>query len=168
MPKNKKIVGQPIGFLSGQAPQHTTNQSPYMRPPMPYAYGNAPSFPYGGGSAPSLPTPPGPQPRPPSGLGGFLQGLTGGSGGSGGLGDVNIPELLGKAQKMIGAVNQAGAILKNMSPMLQMLKGLNVSELLSESDDSLTELEDNENEVKPRRRRRKRLKRKTTRRKRRR
>jgi hypothetical protein len=166
MPKNRKNVGQPIGFLSGQAPQ-APNQSPYMRPPMPNPYGNAPSFPYGGGSAPSLPAPQGPQPKPPSGLGGFLQGLSGGSGGSGGLGDVNIPELLGKAQKMIGAVNQAGAIFKNMSPMLQMLKGLNVSELLSESDDSLTELEDNEIEVKPKRRR-KRRKRKTTRRKRRR
>lgn len=158
MPKNKRYVGQPIGFLTGQAPQ-TPNPSSFMNPGTPYMYPNAPSFPYGGGL---FPIPHSPPAAPPSGLGGLLQGMIGGSGGSGGI---NLPSLLGNAQKMIGAVNQAGDIFKNISPMLQMLKGLSVSELVSENDDSLTEVEDNENESRPKKRRKRRKsKRRTTKR----
>lgn len=164
MPRNKRYVGQQIGFLTGQTPQ-APNPSPFVRPPMPNMYQNAPSFPYGGGGVPTLPAP---QATPPSGLGGLLQGLTGGSGGSGGL---NLQGLLGNAQKMIGAINQAGDVFKNMGPMLQMLKGLGVSELVSENDDTLTELDVNEIKSKPkkkRKRRKRKRKSRTTKKKRRR
>lgn len=156
MPRNKRYVGQQIGFLTGQAPQ-APNPSSFTRPPMPNMYPNVPAMPYSGGGG--MPTLTAPQASPPSGLGGLLKGLTGGSGGSGGL---DIPGLLGNAQKMIGAINQAGDVFKNMSPMLQMLKGLNVSELVSENDDALTELDDSEIGSKPKKKRKRRKRKRRT------
>jgi hypothetical protein len=153
MPKGRKHVAQPIGFFTGQAPRPPYQQSPYMRPPAPYMNQQNPFSPNGGVPFPPQQTPPS---APPSGLGGFLQGLSEGKG----VGD--IQGMLSNAQKMIGAFNQASDVFKQVSPMLQMLKGLNVSEIISQNDDVLTEIGDEEGKAKPKKRKRRKRKRKST------
>jgi hypothetical protein len=155
MPKVRKHVAQPIGFFTGQAPQGARppyQQNPYMRPPIPYTNQQNPFMPNAGGPFPPQQVPPS---APPSGLGGFLQGLTEGKG----VGD--IQGFLSNAQKMMGAFNQASDVFKQVSPMLQMLKGLNVSEIISQNDDVLKEIGDEEGKTKPKKRKRRKRKRKS-------
>jgi hypothetical protein len=153
VPKTRKHIAQPIGFLMGQTPRPPYQQPSFMQPPSNYMNPQRPFTPYGGGSFPTHQAPPS---RPPSGLSGFLQGL------SGGKGEVDIPGLLNNAQKMMGAFNQASDVFKQVSPMLQMLKGLNVSDIISQNDDVLTEIDDEETKVKPKKKRRRQRKRKST------
>lgn len=130
MTRKKQVYAQPIGFLTRKEPY-----SPYQAPSSyPYSPGSRPPFmpsqpfnPYTGGSMPT----PNPAPANPgtSGIGGLLQNLLKGQG------SLDVASMMSNAQKMIGVVNQIGTVVRNMSPMLEMLKGFNDSGTLSESDD---------------------------------
>lgn len=122
-----------------QAPSPFSPPPPFGGAPFtggaPFSGGNSFMSPSGPPMAPFNPTPP---MTNPGGLGGMLQGLLGGGGGAG----LNLPGLLANAQKVIGAINQAGDVFKNIGPMLQLLQGFNSSDLLA--DDESTEIEDQE------------------------
>lgn len=175
MQSKRRVVGQQIGFLLGQASQAPpspaapnpmmTQRIPFMNPGTPPVQGGpSPLFRgfggFGGGRLPFGGTgtgavPPVPAPGGTGGLGGILQGLFGGSG------SLDIPSILSNAQKMIGAVNQAGEVFKNIGPMLQLLKGLNLAELLKDTDEEVLSEED----AHPKKKKKKRKKRKTPKRK---
>lgn len=122
MNRNRPIHAQPIGFLSGRAP-NTPVQVPTAGPgPYPpyagpnYLPNNFPILPHHGGMFPPG-IPQAPQPSHP-GLGGILQNLFGGKG------SFDLPSIITNAQKVIGVVNQLGTAVRNMSPMIELLKGL--------------------------------------------
>jgi hypothetical protein len=148
--KQTPIKGKPIGFLmGGPRPQIQGPPNPYQSYTPPF--GGGAQFPPQGG--PGLPS--------TQGGSGLLQGLMGGT--SGGKGSFDIASAMANAQKMIGIINQVGPIVKNISPMLQLLKGINVASTTTESNDLLTEIEDDGAEKKKRRRkRRRRVNRKST------
>ncbi|MDQ0168085.1 VrrA/YqfQ family protein [Bacillus horti] len=151
MVKQNLNLGRQAGFLLGQASNPAANPGSMLPSPTPFMNQSAPVLPggnspfFGGGSSPflgGLPFQGGPGSMAPmapggtgGGLGGMLKGLLGGNG------SLNLPSILSNAQKMIGAVNQAGEVVRNVGPMLQMLKGLNLSELLQDNDDELKEEE---------------------------
>jgi hypothetical protein len=113
----KKPVGRPIGFMLGRPPSPSPSpQSPHMYPTSPFVHRLQTSPPNNGGSLF-----PNQNPSPPSDLGGMLQVL------SGGKGELDLGSTLANAQKMIGVINQVAPIVKNLSPMLNLLKGLNTS-----------------------------------------
>lgn len=152
MHNKTRIVGQQAGFLLGQASQaptapaptmsnpFMTNRFPFMNPstPAPPGGGRLPFFGGGGGlfqggtgTGTGIIPPTAAAPGGSGGLSSILQSLFGGNG------SLNLPSILSNAQKMIGAVNQAGDVFKNIGPMLQLFKGLNLAELLTDSDEEI-------------------------------
>jgi hypothetical protein len=145
------VKGQEIGFLKG-----THSAGPFTSPGFGGPFGGhnpGPGIGFGSGPIPPIgktpflspfqkpPGPllgPGPAASSPGGLSGLLQGIMGGKG------QLDLGSVISNAQKMIGIVNQVGPIVRNLSPMLHMLKGL--SALQGEEDeenipDSLSETE---------------------------
>jgi hypothetical protein len=149
MHKYKQTKPQQIGFLMGQGPR-TVNPGQFHTHAPPYMFNPAPSFPpfpsYPTGSLPSVT----PQVTPPGsgGLGGILQSLLSSKG------TFDIQSILANTQKMIGIVNQVGPIVRNVSPMLQLLKGFGEMDASNTQGDVLTEVPDKSDEVKVKRRRR--------------
>jgi hypothetical protein len=125
MRNRKTYTARQIGFMLGGNPASPFQPNPMMPPTTPFAGGSPPPM-FGSPAHPPLGGMMGQQ---PGGLGGLLQGLLGGGGGS-----LDLPSLLANAQKMIGAVNQAGEVFKNISPMLQLFRNIDLSDLLSDSD----------------------------------
>lgn len=122
MTRKRSVYAEPIGFLSSRGPA-----SPYQVPPpapyppfaRPHFIPNQTPFVHQGGMFPSIPPgiPPATQPVKP-GIGGLLQNLLSGKS------SVDIQSIMSNAQKIIGVVNQLGTVVRNMSPMLEVLKGL--------------------------------------------
>lgn len=124
--RNGKIhSAQQIGFMLGGNPGNVHSNS--MTPPTnPFIGETPPPMP---GSPPVHP-PVGGMVQQPGGLGGLLQGLIGGGR------QIDLPGLLTNAQKMLGAINQAGEVFKNISPMLQLLRNLDLNELFSDTSEN--------------------------------
>ncbi|WP_025028572.1 YppG family protein [Caldalkalibacillus mannanilyticus] len=136
--KHYRGKAKQIGFLMGAGPR-----APMPGPPPYYGPMNPMPFQFPGGGMPPVQPPP-----PPTGGGGLLQGLMGGAG------TFDIQSMIANAQKMMGIINQVGPIVKNVSPMLQMLKGFGAVQSASEeSDDLLTDIVDDQpKEVKTKKR----------------
>jgi hypothetical protein len=124
----------------------TTNS---MYPTSPFVHRPQTSPPNSGGSLF-----PNQNPSSPSNLGGMLQGLLGGKG------ELDLASTLANAQKMIGVINQVAPIIKNLSPMLSLLKGLNTSGIAT-SDKVSTTTSDKTKKRKPITRQKRRSRKKT-------
>jgi len=144
--------------MGGARPQAPSPFPPNMAPmsqPFPFSHGMPPGF-----SGPPIPHTPKTPPAAGGGVGGLLQGLADGAG------QMDIQSMIANAQKMIGIVNQVGPIVKNISPMLQMLKGFNAVQTEAKDEDLLTDFAD-ETQVPKKTKKRRKRKRTTRRRKRR-
>lgn len=117
---------QPIGFLTRRGPVPPYQYPAY--PQAPYYSPHQPFFPHSNGTIPPTFSSPPTQPQPP-GIGGVLQNLFKGKG------SFDINSVMTNAQKVIGVVNQLGSVVRNMSPMLEMIKGLSDDSPLIETDE---------------------------------
>lgn len=138
----------PPSYMGSMGPP----SQPFSGPPTPINPPNYPALPPSAGNLPF----PGQSMNPSSalsaanpsssGLSGLLQSLTGGAG------NLNIGSIIANVQKMAGVVNQAGKVMKNLGPMLQLLSASNPDQ---SSDDDLFSLDSGSSSKKKKKRRRK-------------